>query len=44
LDDRLSAVGWCSYGWYYLTEDPNYINTLPDGQLRVKGGCRTPPP
>jgi hypothetical protein len=33
LDDRLSAVGWCSYGWYYLTEDPNYINTLPDGQL-----------
>jgi hypothetical protein len=44
LDGRLSAVGWCSYGWYYLTTDPNYIKVLSNGQLRVRGGCRKPSP
>lgn len=44
LDNTLSSVGWCPYGWYYLVEDPKYIEKLSDGQLRVKGRCRKPPP
>jgi len=40
LDEKLLRVPWCVSGWYYLVEDPNYIEELSDGGMRVLGACR----
>lgn len=39
LDEHLAAVTWCKQGWRYRTENPEYIEELEDGRLRVLGIC-----
>lgn len=43
LDQHISQLSWCKYGWRYRTEEPEkYIEDLGNEGLRVLGVCETP--
>jgi len=44
LTERLKNAPWCIGTWGYRGNLPNYIEELPDGELRVLGRCQQPPP